>query len=158
MRKKKELEELVHQELVANYEKYYRFAFSYVHNESDAQDIVQETAYKAICKSNTVKNPDYIGSWLYRILMNEANEFLRKKKRLQPEAEIEEGSHEDCYRDFDLEEAMEQLEPMERTIVTLRYFEDLELSKIAGITDENLNTVKSRLYRALKKLHVTLAE
>ncbi len=158
MRKTKELEDLVHEALIANYEKYYRVAYSYVHNEADAQDIVQETAYKAICKSNTVKNPDYIGSWIYRILLNEANEFLRKKKPFQPKAGLIEESREDVYRDFDLEEAMEQLEPMERTVVTLRYFEDLEISKIAGITDENINTVKSRLYRALKKLHVTLAD
>lgn len=155
---KKETEELVHEDLVCNYAKYYRFAYSYVHNEADAQDIVQEAAYKAIYKSDTLKNPEYVGSWIYRILSNEANEFLRKKNRLCPTAEIQEDSCEDKYEDFDLEEAIEKLEPEDRTIVTLRYFEDMELSKIAWIVDENINTVKSRLYRALKKLRVSLAE
>lgn len=157
-RHKKEAEEQVHTELVSNYEKYYRFAYSYVHNEADALDIVQEAAYKAIYKSDTLKNTEYAGSWIYRILVNEANEFLRKKKRLCPTAEIQEDSSEDAYRDFDLEEAIEKLDPEDRTIVTLRYFEDMELSKIAWIMDENINTVKSRLYRALKKLRVSLAE
>ena len=158
VKQKKGLEELIHEELVNNYEKYYRFAYSYVHNEADAQDIIQETAYKAIYKSDTLKNPDYAGSWIYRILMNEANAFLRKKNKLCLTAEIEENGYEDKSRDFDLEEAIKGLDPTDRMLVTLRYFEDMELSKIAWIMDENINTIKSRLYRALKKLRVALTE
>lgn len=153
-----ELEELVHQNLVENYEKYYRLAYSYVHNEADAQDIVQEAAYKAIFKSSMLKSPEYAGTWIYRIMVNEALAFLRKSSRVQPEAEIERESHTDTYRDFDLEEALENLEPLEKTIVTLRFFEDFKLEQIALVTNENISTVKSRLYRALKKLRISLAE
>lgn len=153
-----EVEELVHQNLVENYEKYYRLAYSYVHNEADAQDIVQEAAYKAIFKSDTLKSPEYAGTWIYRIMVNEALGFLRKKNKVQPAAEVDTGKHLDTYRDFDLEEALEELEPMEKTIITLRFFEDFKLEQIALITNENISTVKSRLYRALKKLRISLAE
>lgn len=153
-----ELEEIVHQNLIENYEKYYRLAYSYVHNEADAQDIVQEAAYKAIFKSSMLKNPEYAGTWIYRIMVNEALAFLRKNSRVKPEAEIERESHTDTYRDFDLEEAMETLKPLEKTIVTLRFFEDFKLEQIALVTNENISTVKSRLYRALKKLRISLAE
>lgn len=38
----------------------------------------------------------------------------------------------------------------------LRYFEDMKLEDISRVVDENLNTVKARLYRALKKLRITM--
>ena len=41
-------EQAVERALTEGYEKYYRLAYSYVHNEADALDIVQEAAYKAI--------------------------------------------------------------------------------------------------------------
>ena len=41
-------EKIVEKLLIENYEQYYRLAYSYVHNEADALDIVQEGAYKAI--------------------------------------------------------------------------------------------------------------
>lgn len=157
-KKNQEVEELVHQNLVENYEKYYRLAYSYVHNETDAQDIVQEAAYKAIFKSGMLKSPEYAGTWIYRIMVNEALGFLRNKGKVQPEAEMETGNHTDTYRDFDLEEAIESLEPLEKTIVTLRFFEDMKLEQIALITNENISTVKSRLYRALRKMRVVLTE
>ncbi len=43
-------------------------------------------------------------------------------------------------------------------IVELKYFEDLKLDEIAGILELNVNTVKSRLYRCLKKLRLSLEE
>ena len=46
----------------------------------------------------------------------------------------------------------------EKALVELRYFEDLKLEEIAGALDENLSTVKSRLYRTLRKLRIALEE
>ena len=43
-------------------------------------------------------------------------------------------------------------------IVELKYFEDMKLEEIAAILDLNVNTVKSRLYRSLKKLRLVLEE
>ena len=40
----------------------------------------------------------------------------------------------------------------DRTVIELKYFEDMKLEEIAQVLDENVNTVKSRLYRGLKKL------
>ena len=63
-------DELIEKNLIDNYSRYYRLAFSYVKNESDAMDIVQEAAYKAIYKSSTLKNPEYAGTWICRIVIN----------------------------------------------------------------------------------------
>ena len=53
---------------------------------------------------------------------------------------------------LDLYDAIARLSPPEQTVVKLRFFEDLKLEEIAQCTGTNLNTVKSRLYKALRKL------
>ena len=77
---KNAMDDLIQKNLTDNYQKYYRLAYSYVHNEADAMDIVQEGAYKAILKSGLLENPDYVGTWIYRIMVNEALSFIRKQK------------------------------------------------------------------------------
>ena len=49
-----------------------------------------------------------------------------------------------------------RLDDKSRSVIILRYFEDLKLEDIADIVGENLNTVKARLYRTLKKLRLEL--
>ena len=149
---------LIEQQLLADYKKLYRLAYSYVHNENDALDIVQESAYKAMKHCHTLRNPQYAGTWLYRIVVNESISFLRRHRPQDVTLQELDGELEDTYADMDLQQALAQLPPLDKTIVTLRYFEGLPLSDIAEIVDENINTVKSRLYRALKKLKVFLTE
>lgn len=151
-------EALIEQQLIADYKKLYRLAYSYVHNENDALDIVQESAYKAIKNSGSLKNVQYRGTWLCRIVINESISFLRRQRRQTvPLCELD-GEAEDTYTDLDLRRALEQLDPMDKTVVVLRFFEGLQLNQIAQVLDENLNTIKSRLYRSLKKLKLSLAE
>ena len=72
--------------------------------------------------------------------------------------ETHETGREDVYQDFDTLEALEILDEREKTIVVLRFFEDLKLDDIARILNENTSTVKTVLYRSLKKLRVRLTE
>ena len=65
--------------LVKNYQKYYKIAYSYVYQEADALDIIQESAYKAMLKSELLKSLEYADTWICKIVMNEALQFLRKK-------------------------------------------------------------------------------
>lgn len=142
--------------LLDNYEMYYRLAYSYVRQEQDALDIVQESAYKAIKDCHKVKNPQYLSTWLYRIVINTALDLLRKRKREKLWDTVPEAVWEDRYGDVDLKYMLEQLDEKSRTVVILRYFEDMKLDEIANILNENLNTVKARLYRTLKKLRMDL--
>ena len=75
-----DIQNQIQEELTTNYEKYYRLAYSYVKNEADAMDIVQEGAYKAILNSSQVKEKSYIGTWIYRIIINEALNYIKKFK------------------------------------------------------------------------------
>ena len=134
--------------LTDNYEKYYRLAYSYMRNEDDALDVVQESAYRAIRDCGKVKNKDYLSTWIYRIVVNTSLDMLRRKKKETPT--------EDHYQDLDLKQMINRLDDKSRTVIILRYFEDLKLEDIADIVGENLNTVKARLYRTLKKLRLEL--
>ncbi len=156
MREKKVQE--TEQILIDNYEKYYRLAYSYTRSQEDALDVVQESAYKAIRDCSKVENSDYISTWIYRIVVNTSLDLLRKRQKNENiVGNIEEEAIcEDSYSDPDLKTALDQLDEAEKTVIVLRYFEDLKLDDIARITDSNLNTVKARLYRGLKKLRSKL--
>lgn len=142
--------------LTEHYEKYYRLAYSYLQNEEDALDAVQESAYRAIRDCGKIKNKDYLSTWIYRIVINVSLDMLRKNKKVTPVEELPEIAVEDSYSESSLTEVLETLDDKSRTVILLRYFEYLKLEDIAIIVGENLNTVKARLYRALKKLRLNL--
>ena len=142
--------------LTENYERYYRLAYSYMRNEDDALDVVQESAYRAIRDCRKVRNKDYLSTWIYRIVVNTALDMLRRKKKENITEELPEIPVEDQYQDLELRTVLNQLDDKSRTIILLRYFEDLKLEDIADIIGDNLNTVKARLYRSLKKLRLNL--
>ena len=135
-------EALIHECLVQNYEKYYRMAYSYVFREQDAMDIVQEAAYRAILKSDLLKQPEYADTWICRIVIHESLRFL----------EVPEQGQEDKIEDVDLQRALDKLDEKERSIVVLRYFEEEKIETIGQIMNLNVSTVKSKLYRAMDKL------
>lgn len=142
--------------LTENYERYYRLAYSYMRNEDDALDVVQESAYRAIRDCRKVRNKDYLSTWIYRIVVNTALDMLRRKKKENITEELPEIPVEDQYQDLELRTVLNQLDDKSRTVILLRYFEDLKLEDIADIVGDNLNTVKARLYRSLKKLRLNL--
>lgn len=143
---------IIEETLLNNYKKYYKVAFAYVHNETDAMDIIQESAYKAILKSNTLKNPKYEDTWIYRIIINKAKNFLNKNKKVTEYLDNVNLKIEDNYCDIDLKKALQLLEEPDKSIIILKYFEELKFEQISDILNLNINTIKSKLYRGLKKL------
>ncbi len=152
------LQQKVEDQILDNYEAMYRLAYSYVRNEEDALDIVQESVYKAIKNAGKVQQEAYIRTWLWRIVMNTAVDLIRSRKNETGLEEAGETGKEDTYQDFDTLEALNILEPREKAVIVLRFFEDQKLEDIARTLQENTNTVKTILYRSLKKLRVELTE
>lgn len=160
--KKKNNEELIETIILEQYNQYYRLAYSYVHNESDAYDIVQNGAYKALRSSRSLRNAEYAKTWVYRIVLNEIFTFLKQPKfesyeYIQEESGVDADYSEDRYSNIDLQRAMDSLSSQEKAIVTLKYFEDKKIDEIADILNENTNTIKSKLYRSMKKLRLNLS-
>ena len=156
--KKNGKEQKVEQVLLENYNRYYRLAYSYVHKEADAEDIVQNAAYKSILNSDQLKQEAYASTWVYRIVLNEIYRFLAQKPSVSLEDMPVEQGREDSYENVDLWRALDLLDKEDKAVIELRYFEDMKFSDIAEVLQENVNTIKSRLYRALKKLKLELAE
>ena len=157
----KKMQQKVEDAVLNAYETMYRIAYTYVKNEEDALDIVQESAYKAIRNCGQVKKERYIQTWLCRIVINTSMDFLRKTQRefpIEELYEVNEPEITDQYEDFDMTKAMNTLTERERAVVILRYFEDKKLEDIAYILNANLSTVKSLLYRSLKKLKLEMVE
>ncbi len=153
---------LIESIILEQYNQYYRLAYSYVHNEADACDIVQTGAYKAIRNCYTLNQPEFAQTWVYRIMLNECFAFIRKPKALSYDAMQDEGMEsaytEEHDRDIDLQRAIDSLPEKDKAIILLRYFEDKKIEEIADILNENTNTIKSRLYRSMSKLRVALTD
>ena len=151
-----DVKEILIEYIKDNQEKLYRIAFSYSKNEEAALDIVQEAITKALKNINKLSEESYIKTWFYRILINESLQYIRKNKRiLTYELEAIENKV-DCNVDFaeglDVYKYVQDLNEKLKTVIILRFFEDMKISEIAKITKTNESTVKSRLYKGLKEL------
>ena len=141
--------------IVSGQADFYRRAFSYVKNRDAALDVVQEAVVKALSKADSLREPAYLKTWFYRILLNESMNYFRRSRGLLSFDEALDDRPAPCPdpgERLDLYDAIERLSPQEQTVIRLRFFEDLKLEEIARATGTNLNTVKSRLYKSLKKL------
>ncbi|WP_397538590.1 sigma-70 family RNA polymerase sigma factor [Rummeliibacillus pycnus] len=152
------------EELICLYEdQLYRTAYLYVQNKEDALDVVQETVYKAYLSLAQLKKPHYFKTWLIRILIHNANELLRKKKKVVKFEDtskyetIEESTNQtnQTEQNLDLKAAIHQLDESYQTAIILYYYHDLSIHQIAWHMNVPEGTVKTYLHRArnsLKKL------
>ncbi|UKS66136.1 sigma-70 family RNA polymerase sigma factor [Rossellomorea marisflavi] len=146
-------------------EKLYRTAYVYVRNEQDALDIYQETIYTAFTSIHTLKKPERFSSWITKILVFKAIDFIRKESRhfTTDDENVFAGllSSENAdsnLHSMDLTEAFTSLNPTAKTIVLLRYYHDLTTKEIAVLMKSPEGTVKSHLNRAKKQLRPILKE
>ena len=140
----------------------YRMAFIYLKNEGEALDIVQETAYKAFDKIESLKEPAYFKTWLIKIAISSSLNRLKRLEKIVPmqneyinNMQFEQG---DPTVKVLLQQILEELTSEEKGIVLLKYYEGYTFQEIADMLHIPLGTVKSILYRALKKLRVQVEE
>ncbi|MFB4169054.1 sigma-70 family RNA polymerase sigma factor [Virgibacillus sp. JSM 102003] len=153
-------QDLIHQEK----NKLYRMAYLYVKNENDALDIVQETIYKAYRSKDKLKNTEYFSTWLTRILINNALNFIKKNRNVVPfdEKEMEKfqesSEHTSIENHIDLVDAIDCLDETYKTVIILRYYKDFTIKQIAEVLNCPEGTVKTNLHRATNQLRSNLRE
>lgn len=156
------LQTKVEEMIVSSYQELYRLAYSYVGNEQDALDVVQESAYKCICHAKQIHQEKYIKTWIWRVVINTAIDYSRKNSREIAVDTVTEDYLEKPYQQKQetdgIYEALAVLEEREKSIIILYYFEGFKIREIAKILEMNTNTVKSVLYRSLKKLKLKMRE
>lgn len=131
----------------------YRIALNNMCNDSDAQDIAQEVFVRLIEQPKIFKDAEHLKAWLIRVTINLCRDEIKKRKRVQPDAEIRD---EAVFDEHPVTEAVNSLPEIYRNTIYLHYYEGYTAKEIGKILGENENTILSRLSRARQKLKENL--
>lgn len=140
-----------------NIENAYRFAYTFVKNKPDAEDILSDSTVKALKSLKTLKNEKYIKSWFYKIITNTAISHINRGKKVVSIdfSECENLSHTD-ETNLEFFDILKDLSLQDRSIIVLKILEGMKFSEIGEILKLNENSVKTRYYKALKSLKIDL--
>jgi RNA polymerase sigma-70 factor (ECF subfamily) len=159
-------------------DKIYRLALKMMSNEQDAEDVLQETYIKAFRSLDKFEGKSSLTTWLYRIAVNESLMQLRKKHPLfVPIGEPEENEDSSLPQPVEivdwcclpekellsdetkklLDEAIQKLSPLNRTVFLLRDVSDLSTKEAADVLETTESNVKTRLFRARMQLREELS-
>jgi RNA polymerase sigma-70 factor, ECF subfamily len=143
----------------------YNVVYRIVGNHADTEEVVQDVFIVVLQKIEEFRYDASLKTWLYRIAVNKALNYLRSKKHEQglKEMLLNEGRLETEENGLDsringehnnylIAQLMELLNPDQKVCIILRDIEGLSYEAIADILQININTVKSRLKRARQKM------
>ena len=154
-------------ELVKKYEKFvYNTAYAFLLNREDAFDVSQNSFIKAWRNISSFEEKSSFSTWIYRITVNSAKDFLVSKNKnstLEIDEQVKDlSSPESEYIKKEslsnIEMAINSLEEDLKEVVLLREIEELSYNEISEVLEIELGTVKSRLSRARAKLREVLLE
>lgn len=151
----------------------YRLAYDLTGNRHDAEDVSQEAFVRAYRSLNNFRGDAKWSTWLYRITVNLCYDHRRSRSKkemeyrddlegehtmaqnvhttLSPEKNVEAGMIQQH-----LDEAIKTLSPQERSVFVLRHYNHLQLKEIAETLNIAEGSVKSYLFRAIKRLQKEL--
>ncbi len=158
-----------HQLVSLSHHAVFKMVFYRVRSTMDAEDLTQEIFLRAYDQLPGLKSPDKFKSWLYSIALNKVRDFIRKQKfrsffwskpiddEFTVPADIQKGA-------VDAENQMmkqlfwkkvggilDRMSKMEREVFMLRFFDQLGIAEISTTLEKGESTIKTHLYRALKK-------
>ncbi len=147
----------------------YRMVYYRTGNRMDAEDLTQEIFLKVFDNLRSLKDPGMFRPWVYRIAVNRVNDYHRRKKFLSffvpaseredgPEMEDMQNSNENVLdqvikKEFwrEVGTFMHKLSKLEREVFQLRFMDHLGIAEISAVLNRGESTVKTHLYRAVKK-------
>lgn len=137
-------------------EKLYRIAYSYVRNKADALDVFQQTVLLAIESIHQLREPKYFTTWLVKICINVSLSVIEKQKKVISidDYNVPSSFTEIAISDekLDLLDAIYKLDEKYKTVLIMKYYEDLTYEQISKLLGEPIGTVKSNGKRALAKI------
>lgn len=151
--------------------KAFGIALSMVKNEDHAKDVVQESFITAYGSLASFRNDSKFSTWLYRIVVNTALQFLNKEK---PKEEViqdyfitddEKASYNDALgqlKNQDLKvlikKVFERIPTKEALVLQLFYLDDQSITEIEEITDFTKANIKVLLHRGRNSFYIALKE
>jgi RNA polymerase sigma-70 factor (ECF subfamily) len=152
----------------------FRLAYRMTGNESDAEDVVQESFLRAYRQLDKFDERASFGTWLYRITANCSLDLVRSKKRRSEQVTSADPDREDPILSLPatapspereaqsgevrerVAEAMQELSAMERTAFVLRHYEGLCIEDVSKVLDCAPGAAKHSVFRAVQKLRRAL--
>lgn len=141
----------------------HRLLLRMTRSEDAAFDLAQDTYVRAFTRISQFNGESSLATWLYRIAVNEALQYLRRREPLQLDARFDMASpscglvSDRVVAALDLDQALDQLDSHDRAILLLRYQEGLDYRTIAAVMECPAGTVASRLNRARSRVRELLA-
>lgn len=135
-----------------------RLAYSYLHNLSDAEEILQDTLVQFLKKAPSFENEDHEKAWLLRVAANLSKNRI-KYNQIRTTDELKEELIDETREDLSFVwEAVRCLPAKYREAIHLFYYEGCSTAEIASILQEKESTVRSNLHRGRLKLKEVLKE
>lgn len=135
---------------------------SIVLTHEDTDDVLQNTFLKAWKSLPTFQGKAKLSTWLYRIAINESLDFLRRQKTAalsSADADLSVANRllADDYFDGDksqavLQEAIATLPDVQRTVFTLRYYDEMKYSEMSEILGTSEGSLKASYHIAVQKI------
>lgn len=151
--------------ILADQDAYYRLAYTYMGNEHDALDAMEDMIVTLYEKIDQLQKGEAFYSWSKTILVNRCKALLKKKERYLPlEEEQEEAvqalTEANPFRstesEMDMQTLLSYLNAHQREAIELRYIHDFPYQTIADMTGVPLGTIKSRISQGIRKLKVII--
>ena len=132
-----------------------------VQDHDDANDVLQNTFLKAWQGLGEFHSKSKLSTWLYRIAVNESLDHLRKQKsKVSADEDISVANRllADNFFDGDeaqalLQEAIAKLPDVQRTVFTLRYYDNMKYSEMSILLKTSEGALKASYHIAVKKIH-----
>lgn len=156
-RQRKAFEQVVRQYSPQLYRQIRRMVYSH----EDANDILQNTFIKAWTNLEQFRGESKLSTWLYRIAVNEALNFLQRRKDTtaidEAPAAVVGRLRADAYFDGDeaelqLQEAIAGLPEKQRAVFLLKYYEDMKYEDMSRVMDTSVGALKASYHHAVKKI------
>jgi RNA polymerase sigma-70 factor (ECF subfamily) len=144
----------------------YDVAYGFVRDPDSADDIVQEAFLRAFDALGSFRGDAKFSTWLHRIVVNlSLNRVKRERSKAMREVPIMNAMSLASPPDTDsaaadvrghLERALHELPTLQRAVVILRHFEGLSTEQVSRILRCSEGTVKTHLFRGLRKMRSKL--
>jgi len=153
---KESFEELVNKV----YKKLYIIAKARLMDEQEAQEVVWDSILTAYNKLWSLRDVRKFNSWITKIVVNNCNSVIRKRKIQEVAFEYEkvedgmyiDNEYVDIEDKIDFFELLSDLNYEERTIMAMYYSEEYTTKEIAEILKSNESTIRSKIQRAKQKI------
>jgi len=137
----------------------YRVCYSLTGNRQDAEDAAQSVFMKLMASGKSFNDTEHEKAWLIATARNQCRDLHRKwwkRKVVDLDLHAIALPAADAGLGRDLEDELRKLPPTYRLVLYLYYYEGYKMSEIAAMLKMNLNTVKSKMSSARKRLKMEI--